>query len=137
VVVPLLLLRVWHYGFEALAITTAVAVGIECLCLAECLRRKLDGLEGRYLRDCFLKIALASAFMTLSLLFARGLFAGVFPQTRLGYLSELAVSIPLALGGFLAAARALGIEEIGFAYYSFVVPTWRRLRSLHAKIPIG
>jgi len=137
VAVPLLLLHVWHFGFEALAITTAVAVGIECLCLAECLRRKLGGLEGCYLRRCFLRIVLASVIMALSLLFVHSLFAGVFPQTRLGYLTKLAVAIPLALGSFLTAARALGIEEIGFAYRSFVVPTWQRVRSLHAKIPIG
>jgi putative peptidoglycan lipid II flippase len=137
VAMPLLLLRLWHFGFEALAITTAVAVGLECLCLAECLRRKLGGLEGRYLRGCFLRIVLASAIMALSLLFLRNLFAGVFPQTRLGYLSELAVALPLALGSFLAAARALGVEEIRFAYDSFWVPTWQRLRTLHAKIPIG
>ena len=137
VALPLLLLRVWHFGFEALAITTAVAVGLECLCLAECLRRKLGGLEGRYLRRCFLRIALAAAVMALSLLFVRGLFTGVFPPTRLGYLSELALAIPLALASFLVAARALGVEEIRFAYDSFVVPTWQRLRGLHAKLPIG
>jgi putative peptidoglycan lipid II flippase len=137
VAVPLLLLRLWHRGFEALAVATAVAVALECLCLAECLRRKLGGLEGRYLSRCFLRIALAAAIMALSLLFLRSLVASVFPPTRLGYLSELAVAIPLALVSFLAAARALGVEEIGFAYDSFVVPTWQRLRSLHAKIAIG
>jgi putative peptidoglycan lipid II flippase len=137
VAVPLLLLRVWHFGFEALAITTAVAVGIECLCLAECLRRKLGGLQGRYLRGSFLRIGFASVIMALSLLCVRSLFAGLVPHSRLGYLGELAVAIPLALGSFLAAARALGIHEIRFAYDSFVVPTWQRLRSLHAKIAIG
>jgi len=165
VTIPLLLLRVWHIGFEALAITTAVAVGIECLCLAECLRRKLRGLEaqrarscretvpgicaastsascagyseGRYLRGCFLRIALASAIMALSVAFIRGLMVGAFPQTRWGDLSELALFVPLALGTFFIAARALDVEEIRFAYDSFVVPTWRRLRSLHAKIRIG
>jgi putative peptidoglycan lipid II flippase len=165
VAIPLLLLRVWHIGFEALAITTAVAVGVECLCLAECLRRKLDGfeaqkarscretvpgigaaatgasyagnLESRYLRGCFLRIALASAIMALSVVFVRSLVVSAFPQTRWGDLSELALFVPLALGTFLIAARALDVEEIRFAYESFVVPTWRRVRRLHAKIAIG
>jgi putative peptidoglycan lipid II flippase len=137
VAIPLLLLQVWHIGFEALAITTAVAVGIECLCLAECLRRKLGGLEGRYLRGCFLRIALASAIMALSVVFVRSLVVSAFPQTRWGDLSELALSVPLALGTFFIAARALDIEEIRFAYDSFVVPTWGRLRGLHARIRIG
>jgi putative peptidoglycan lipid II flippase len=137
VIIPLLLLRVWHMGFEALAITTAIAVGIECLCLTECLRRKLGGLEGRHLRGCFLRISLASAVMALSVVFVRTLVFSAFPQTRWGDLSQLALSVPLALGTFLIAARALDVEEIRFAYDSFVVPTWRRLHSLHAKIRIG
>ena len=75
--------------------------------------------------------------MALSVVFVRGLVVSAFPQTRWGDLSELALSVPLALGTFLIAARALGVEEIRFAYDSFVVPTWRRVRGLHAKIPIG
>jgi hypothetical protein len=101
------------------------------------LRRKLGGLEGRYLGRSFLRILLASAIMALSLLFVRGLFVTVVPLTRLGYLMELAVALPLALASFLAAARALGVDEIRFAYHSFFVPTWQRLRGLHARIPIG
>jgi hypothetical protein len=107
------------------------------LCLTECLRRKLGGLEGRHLRGCFLRISLASAVMALSVVFVRTLVFSAFPQTRWGDLSQLALSVPLALGTFLIAARALDVEEIRFAYDSFVVPTWRRLHSLHAKIRIG
>ena len=69
VALPLLFLRVWHMGFEALALTTACAVGLECLCLAECLRRKLGGLEGRYLSACFMRVAVGSAVMALPLYF--------------------------------------------------------------------
>jgi len=131
---PLLLLRVWHMGFEALALTTAIAVGVECLCLAECLRRRLGGLEGRYLCVTLLRIALASAVMALPLVLLRSRWLTVFPETRLGYCSELAIAIPLALALFLAAARVLHIEEIGFAFHSFVVPTWKRVAIMHGKI---
>jgi putative peptidoglycan lipid II flippase len=134
VALPLLFLRVWHMGFSALALTTACAVGIECLILAECLRRKLGGLEGRYLRACFGRVALASAAMALPLyLLHRHLFAA-FSETRLAYCAELAILIPVALILFFAAARVLGVQEIDFALTSFVVPTWKRLSNKRAKI---
>jgi putative peptidoglycan lipid II flippase len=131
---PLLFLRVWHMGFEALALTTACAVGLECLCLAECLRRKLGGLEGRYLTACFLRVAAAATIMSLPLYFFHLRAAKAFGATRLGYCFELAVLIPVAVVLFLAAARFLRVQEIGFAFDSFIVPTWKRFSHRHAKI---
>jgi putative peptidoglycan lipid II flippase len=134
IALPLLMLRVWHMGFEALALTTAFAVGMECVCLAECLRRKLGGLQGRYLSSCFLRISLASAFMALPIVLLRSQVFTRFPATRLGYCSELAIAVPLALAVFFVAARFLRIEEIGFAVHSFVVPTWKRFSMVRGKI---
>jgi hypothetical protein len=131
---PLLFLRVWHMGFEALALTTACAVGLECLCLAECLRRKLGGLEGRYLTACFLRVAVAAAAMALPLYFFHIQAAKAFGTTRLGYCSQLAILIPVSVVLFLAAARFLRVQEIGFAFDSFLVPTWKRFSNKHAKI---
>jgi putative peptidoglycan lipid II flippase len=133
---PLLFLRVWHMGFEALALTTACAVGLECLCLAECLRRKLGGLEGRYLSACFLRVALASLAMALPLYLLHSRVFKAFPDTRLAYCAQLAILIPLALLLFFAAARWLGVQEIGFAFSSFVVPTWKRIANKRGKILI-
>jgi putative peptidoglycan lipid II flippase len=127
---PLLLLRVWHLGFWALALTSALAAVIECLLLAECLRRKLGGLEGRYLLNSFLRIAGASAVMFFPLAFMHRSFFTLLPQTRLGYAAELAISLPLALALFFTAARVLGVEETRFVYQSFVAPTWIRIAGL-------
>jgi putative peptidoglycan lipid II flippase len=134
VVLPLLFLRVWHMGFAALALTTACAVALECLCLAECLRRKLGGLQGRYLSACFMRVLLASVVMALSVYLLHHRLLKTFPDTRLGYCSELAILIPLALLFFLAAARFLGVQEISFAFQSFIVPSWRRLSIRRGKI---
>ena len=121
-------LRVWHMGFEALALTTACAVALECVALAECLRRKLGGLEGRYLGACFLRVAVASLVMAAPLfMIDRQVFRGVF-DTRIAYCGELALLLPLAAIVFFGVARFLGVQEIGFAFHSFIVPTWRRLR---------
>jgi len=131
---PVLFLRVWHMGFEALALTTACAVGVECLVLAECLRRKLDGLEGRYLNACFWRVMLASAAMALPLYLLHSRVFKAFPDTRLADCAQLALLIPLALMVFFAAARLLGVQEIGFAFDAFVVPTWKRFANRRGKI---
>ncbi len=134
VALPLLFLRVWHMGFEALALTTACAVGLECLVLAECLRRRLGGLEGRYLGACFLRVAAASVVMAVPLYLLHNYSFRSFPDTRLADCVELALLIPLALILFMGAARLLGVQEIGFAFRSFVVPTWKRFFPKRAKI---
>jgi putative peptidoglycan lipid II flippase len=133
-VLPLLFLRVWQMGFEALALTTACAVGMECLVLAECLRRKLGGLEGRYLSTCFARVALASALMALALYWLHSHLFKTLPDSRMAYCGELAVLLPTGLLLFLGAARAMGVQEIGFAFSSFVVPTWKRFSNKRAKI---
>jgi putative peptidoglycan lipid II flippase len=134
IVLPLLFLRVFHMHFHALAITTACVIGIECLFLAEALRRKLGGLEGRYLRRCFSRIALASFVMILPLLLLHNRFFSALPASRITYFSELAVSIPLALILFFTSARLVGVEEVGFAISGFFVPMWNRLLCMRAKI---
>jgi putative peptidoglycan lipid II flippase len=126
---PLLLLRIFHMGFEALALTTACAVGLECLCLAECLRRKLGGLEGRYLVASFARISLASIIMAIALVFLRTRLFSAFAATRSSYCAELAIAIPLSVIVFILAAHVLGVQEIRFAFNSFVVPTWKRLKT--------
>jgi putative peptidoglycan lipid II flippase len=131
---PLLFLRVWHMGFEALALTTACAVGLECLVLAECLRRRLGGLEGRYLRTCFLRVALASTAMAVPLYLLHHYVMGTLPDTRFADCVQLAVLIPLALVLFLGVAQWLGVQEVDFAFTSFVVPTWKRFFTKRAKI---
>jgi len=161
---PLLLLKVWHLGFEALAISTSCAVGIECLCLAVCLRLKLGGLEaqragratsqcrnsglrvastcpscawsleGRHLRACFVRISLASLAMTLPLLLLRRWFLGAFAETRAVDCAELAFAIPLAIGLFLIAARFLRVEELRFAFEAFAAAPLKLRSNTHAKI---
>jgi putative peptidoglycan lipid II flippase len=134
VALPLLFLRVWHMGFEALALTTACTVGVECLVLAECLRRRLGGLEGRYLSVCFLRVAIASAAMAAPLYLLHHYSFSTFRDTRMADCIELALLIPCALILFVGTARLLGVQEIDFAFRSFVVPTWKRFFPKRAKI---
>jgi putative peptidoglycan lipid II flippase len=131
---PLFLLKVLHFNFAALALTTAFAVSLECVCLAELLRRKLGGLEGRYLRDCFLRILAASMAMGIPLFFLAREFVKRLPATRGAYWSELAIEIPLGLLLFYSAARLLGISELSVASNLYIAPIWHRLTGARAKI---
>ena len=116
------------------ALTTAFAVSLECLCLAECLRRKLGGLECRYLRDCFLRIIAASLAMGIPLFFVARQFAKHFPATRAAYWTELTVEVPLGLLLFFLAGRLFGVPEIGLSSYLSATPFWHRLAGTRAKI---
>jgi putative peptidoglycan lipid II flippase len=134
IAIPLFLLRVLHFNFAALALTTALAVSLECLCLAECLRRKLGGLEGRYLRDRFVRITVASLAMGLPLFLLARSFARYLPATRPAYCAELAIEVPLGLLFFYLAARSLGISEMSVASNLYIAPIWHRVTGTHAKI---
>jgi putative peptidoglycan lipid II flippase len=131
---PFFLLKVLHFNFAALALTTAFAMTLECIWLAECLRRKLGGLEGRYLRDCFLRILAASVAMGVPLFFLARQFVIYLPATRGAYWSELAIELPLGLLLFYLAARLLDIPEMNVASNLYMAPIWRRVTGLRAKI---
>ena len=56
IALPLFLLRVMHMNFAAMALTTSIAMTLEAVSLFEGLRRKLGGLDGRFLMDRFVRI---------------------------------------------------------------------------------
>jgi len=131
---PLFFLRVMHMNFAALALTTALTVALECLCLAECLRRKLGGLEGRYLWSSFVRITAASLVMAVPLLIiSRELFPGV-SASREAYWLELGICIPFGVLLFVLAARALKVVEIQYLSDQMVKPLQTRLAAARAKL---
>ena len=134
VCLPLLLLNRFHFGFAALALTTSFAVGIESLLLFECLRRKLGGIEGRYLLDRFARVAGASAAMALALLIINRALLNTVDAGRSNYIGELLIALPVGLLVFFSAARLLGLEEAHFVTELFVAPIGRRLHAAHARI---
>jgi len=113
--VALLLLNVFHLGFAALALSTSSVAILSSLCLFEGLRRKLGGIEGRYLLDRIARITAASVLMTVAVT-AVSHFLSSFPaSTRISYLTEIAVCLPLGLLVFILASRVFQIEEIRVA----------------------
>ncbi len=131
---PLVLLNYFHFGFAALALTTSLAVTLEALILLECLRRKLGGLDGRYLLDRFLRVTAASGAMALVFACVSRILGDATGANRWSYFGELAVALPLGLLAFVGGARLVRLNEIAFATDLFIAPVRKRLLAAHAKI---
>lgn len=130
----LVLLKRFHMGYAALALSTSVVAIVSSLCLFEALRRKLGGIEGRYLLDRVARIAAVSLLMTLAIGSVNYLMRQHLSATRRGYLGELAICLPLGLLVLAIASRAFGIDEIGIASEVFFAPLRRMFVSMRAKI---
>jgi len=113
--IPLLLLNYFHLGFWALALTTAVAVTLESMCLFECLRRKLGGMEGRYLMQSLMRVTAASLVMAATIAILSSQMSRHLVPNRWSYLRELAICLPIGLLVFVWASRIFGV----------VLPHWR------------
>lgn len=131
---PLLFLRVFHAGFAALALTTALAVTTECLLLLELLRRKLGGIDGRFLVDRFTRIAGASLAGALAIQALYALLHRLLHPSRTAYFVELSICLPLAAGAFILAFKLFQVEETEVAFEAFRAPARKILGILHAKI---
>jgi putative peptidoglycan lipid II flippase len=112
IALPLFLLRVLHMNFTAMALTTSVAMSLEAVCLFEGLRRKLKGLDGRYLSKRFTRILSASLFMAAPLALLDRQFVLHGTPDRAGYLLELALLLPLSVLLFAGACKLFQVEEI-------------------------
>jgi hypothetical protein len=85
---------------------------LEAVCLFEGLRRKLGGLDGRFLMHRFLKILAAAVVMALPLAFLDRQFSAHLEGTRMAFLLELALLLPAAVLMFIAACKFFRVEEI-------------------------
>jgi putative peptidoglycan lipid II flippase len=108
------LLEWLHFGHAALALSTSAVAILEALFLFERLRRKLDGIEGRFIAGSLVRVCLASALMALPVAGANYWFSLHTATSRLSYLSELAICLPIGLVMFAASARLLGVEELSY-----------------------
>jgi len=112
VALPLFLLKVMHMTFAAMALTTSIAMSLEAVCLFEGLRRKLGGLDRRYLMNSFSRILSAALFMAAPLALLDRQFVLHATPTRAGYLLELALLLPLSAILFVAACKLFRVAEI-------------------------
>ncbi len=130
---PLLFLRVFHMGFAALALTTACAVGLECLCWQNACGRRLGGLEGRYLRVRLrawrpLRYRWRCLFIFCICTFFGRCRTRDWPFCAAG---RIASSWQWFCFGGRSDSWSTGDRLRG---HSFIVPTWKRFFTQHAKI---
>ena len=100
-------------GYPGLALGTALASGFNAGGLLVLLRRRLGGIHGRRLADCFLRISVAAAAMGAAVGVVEGMVAELAAEG--GLLTEALVlggEIALGLVVLAVAARLLGITEL-------------------------
>jgi putative peptidoglycan lipid II flippase len=129
-----MLLFVFHLGHAALALSTSVVAIVASLVLFERLRRRLGGIEGRYLMHGFTRIAAGSIFMALPVWAASYQMTRWLGVSRWADLANLAVSLPIGLLAFVIILKYLKVDELRFALDVFASPFLSRFNSLRAKI---
>jgi putative peptidoglycan lipid II flippase len=136
IAIPFILLNYLHFGFAGLALTTSVAVSIECLLLFEFLRRKLGGIEGHYLLDRVARIAAAAAFMTATIAVLKVLMGPLDSVDRWTALMQTFLCLSGGVFTFAVTAAALGMQEMRLAFDAFLFPFKRLVMRPHAKIRV-
>jgi putative peptidoglycan lipid II flippase len=133
-VVAEVLLSVFHLGMVGLAVSTSTVALVGSLLLFEKLRRRLGGIEGRYLAARVSRTLAASLVMALTIVLANHYMTIWAGRHRWGYLLNLLVSMPLGFGTFLLVSWRLGNDEIRVALDAFGGPIRRRVAGARARI---
>jgi putative peptidoglycan lipid II flippase len=105
-----LLIR-FRMGISALALSTSVIALGGCMFLFARLRRRLGGLETRYLASRFGRICLACLAMGIPVWLVSSYISNHLGYSKRADLLNLALSIPVGVACFAAAAEWLKIEE--------------------------
>jgi len=124
-VVAYSMVEVFHVGFQGLALSTSVVAMVGFLVLFVVIRNRLQGVWGRRLLRSFLLISLASTLMGLVCWGSSSLIMELLGYTKIGYLADVFVSVPLGGLVFLAACRLLGVEEVTMALQAVAGPLRR------------
>jgi putative peptidoglycan lipid II flippase len=121
-----LLVRQPGFGHGALAMSTSVVALFGFLVQFLVLRHKMGGIYGRQLLTSTMRILTASFVMGGAVAASSHLVLSWLGTSKLAYLTDLAVSIPLGALTFYAACRLLRIDELELAVSAMAGPLRRR-----------
>lgn len=122
------LVRQPSFGHAALAMSTSLVALFGFLVQFLVLRHRMGGIYGRNLLTSTLRILTASMVMG-AVVAASSHFVGQWlGTTKVAYLSDLAISIPLGALTFYGACRLLRIDELEMAVSAIAGPLRRRFR---------
>jgi putative peptidoglycan lipid II flippase len=115
------------FGHVGVALATSTVALVNFVALAYFMRRRIQRIDGRIMVSSFIRIAIASALLSVA-----SYFSYWFMVTRLGtdgfILRLIEVFVPIGIGGvvFLVAAKLLGVKELNQAYDAFAKRFLRR-----------
>jgi putative peptidoglycan lipid II flippase len=115
-------------GHAGLALSTSSVALFAAVALLAALRRRIGRVNGRALLSSFWRVAAASAVMGLACSLSSHALHRLLRSGKAAYLADVAVSIPVGVLVFYAAARALGARELDAARAALAGPLARRFR---------
>jgi putative peptidoglycan lipid II flippase len=125
-----LLIHGTHLGHAGLALSTSAVALFGSVVLFILLRSRIKGVHGRDLLNSVVRILGASIAMGLAVSGSSYLVRGMMGATRLGYVLDLAISIPIGLLVLYFACRVLRVPELEMATRALAGPLSRRFKAL-------
>lgn len=107
-------------GHIGVALATSTVALVNFFALAFLMRKRISGLNGREIFSAFVKVAIASVFMS-AVCFASYYLLTNYLGTKTFLVKLVETFVPIGLGGivFIVAAKLLGIKELNQIYNSF------------------
>ena len=121
-------------GHAGLALSTSLVALFGSAVLFDLIRRRVGRLDGRRLSAAFFKITAASTLMGLACALSSRMVQHALGVSRLARVADLAISVPVGLAVFLAAAKLFRLPELEAARRALIVPLMRRFGVGRAKI---
>jgi putative peptidoglycan lipid II flippase len=121
-------------GHAGLALSTSCVALFSFISLFLRLRNKIGGVYGRRLRDVVFKVIVGSAAMAGTIALTSAGIRHALGGNPIGYLADLAVSIPLGLCVVYFAFRRMNIEELNMAIRALGGPLARRFDALNDRL---
>jgi putative peptidoglycan lipid II flippase len=113
-----------HYG---LALSTSAVAIVSALILFLVMRARVGGIYGRNLGSSTVRIIVASFAMGIAVWTSSSLIERFLGTTKIGFLTDLMLSIPLGLVVYYGVCRALRVPELEIAVEALAGPLRRRL----------
>lgn len=128
------MIHAFGFGHAGLAFSTSIVAIFNFLTLFTLLRTRLSGVYGRDLLASFSKVTVAAGMMGIAVAASNAVMRHWLGVTRMAFLMDLAVSIPVGLAVFYLIASMMKIPELEPAINALSRPLLRRLRGRRTEI---
>jgi putative peptidoglycan lipid II flippase len=132
--VAVTLIYVFGFGHASLALSTSAVAIFSAVTLFVVMRSRIGGIYGRNLWRTFSRVTVASAAMGIAVYGSSQSVRWSMGTSKLAYVVDLAVSIPVGLMVLYWGCRLLQVSELDTAFQTVLGPIRRRVPFLRAKI---